>query len=93
MKNKKFTKFSNLILVLLNPISPIVILIIGWLLTILVSQPNSKFPSFINYMIKHPVVIIVFIVFWLIFSVIYTGLQDEINSLTKQLDEKDVNGR
>ena len=56
---------KNTVLTLLNPISPIITLIVGWLLTILVTQPNEKFPSFINYMIENPVVILAFIIFWI----------------------------
>lgn len=79
---------KNIIITLLNPISPTVTLIIGWLLTILVTQPNDNFPYFINYMINNQIVIAVFIVFWLIFSVVYTELENQINKLEQAVNAK-----
>lgn len=69
--------------------SPIVILIIGWLLSILISQPSEKFPQIINFMIKNPYVVIFFIVFWLIFTVIYTELQRRNETLQNDIKIKD----
>lgn len=76
---------KNIILTLLNPISPIITLLIGWLLTVLVTQPNENFPNFINYMIKHQIIIMAFIIFWLIFSGVYTELENQINKLKQEL--------
>lgn len=83
---KKILK--NAIITLLNPISPIVTLVIGWVLTILVTQPNENLPSFINYMIENPFVILIFIIFWLIFSVVYTELMNRIESLKHEIEIK-----
>lgn len=82
-------KIKNFIIILLSPVSPIVILIIGWLLSILISEPNEHFPAFINFMIDNPVVIFIFVVFWLIFSIVYTELQERIDILKKSLSEKE----
>lgn len=82
-------KIKNFIIILLNPISPIVTLIIGWLLSILVSQPDERFPRFINFMIENPFVIIIFLAFWLIFSIVYTELKERIVNLQKELSEKE----
>ena len=79
---------KNTVLTLLNPISPIITLIVGWLLTILVTQPNEKFPSFINYMIENPVVILAFIIFWIIFSIVYTELTNRIQNLRNEIENK-----
>lgn len=81
---------KNTILTLFNPISPVVTLLIGWLLTIIVSQPNENFPEFINLMIEYPLFLISFIVLWLIFAVIYTELQNRINTLRTEIEIKDV---
>ena len=83
---KKIIK--NTIVTLLNPISPIMTLVIGWLLTILVTQPNPALPTFINFMIENPLIILAFIVFWLIFSVVYTELQNRIEKLGRELSNK-----
>ncbi len=56
---------KNTIITLLNPISPIVTLLIGWLLSVLLTEPNPKFPAFINYMINNPMAIMIFVIFWL----------------------------
>lgn len=80
---------KNAILKLFNPISPIVTLIVGWLLTVLLTQPNDKFPSFINFMIENPLIIIAFIIFWLIFSIVYTELNNRIEILKKDIEGKD----
>lgn len=79
---------KNVILSLLNPISPIVTLLIGWLLSILVTQPNENFPHFLNFMIENPIVIMVFVVFWLIFSVVYTELESRIEKLKQEVGSK-----
>lgn len=79
---------KNAIIKLLNPISPVITLIVGWLLTILVTQPNEKFPNFINFMIENPFVIMVFIIFWLVFSIVYTELINQIEILKKQVENK-----
>ena len=80
---------KNAIVALLNPISPVVTLVIGWLLTILVTQPNEKFPEIINDMIQNPFGIMAFIVFWLIFSVVYTEQQNKIERLKQEVSNKD----
>lgn len=74
------------IISLLNPISPIITLVIGWLLTILVTEPKDTFPDFINYMIKNPIAIMMFILFWLIFSVIYTEQKNTITKLNETIN-------
>lgn len=79
---------KNAIIKLFNPISPVVTLIVGWLLTIVVTQPNDKFPNFINFMIEKPLVIMVFVIFWLIFSVVYTELINRIDALKKDVENK-----
>lgn len=84
---KRFIKQT--IITLLNPISPIITLLIGWLLSILVTEPKDKFPCFINFLIVNPFVIIAFVVFWLFFSVIYTEQRNVIRILKKENDEKD----
>lgn len=83
---RKIIKHS--IITLLNPISPIVTLIIGWLLTILVTEPKPSFPRFINYMIKNPIAIMVFILFWLVFSIIYTEQRNNIVKLSEIINIK-----
>lgn len=85
---RKFIK--NTLLTLLNPISPISILIVGWLLTILVTQPNDKFPNFINSMIENSFTIFFFIIFWIIFAVIYSEQESKINFLTTENENKDI---
>lgn len=76
---------KNTIMTLLNPISPIVTIFIGWLLTILVTEPNKRFPHIINFMIQNPFVIMIFILFWLIFSVVYTELQHRIKNMEEKI--------
>lgn len=80
---------KNAIVALLNPISPVVTLIIGWLLSILVTQPNENFPDIINGMIQNPFGIMAFIVFWLVFSVVYTEQQNRIERLQQEVSNKD----
>lgn len=80
---------KNSIVALLNPVSPIITLIIGWLLTILVTEQNPKFPSLVNYMIGNPTAIMFFILLWLIFSVIYTEQRNIIDKLTEEINIKD----
>lgn len=70
---------------LLNPVSPVITLFVGWLLTVLVTQTNDNFPHFINIMIENPIIIIIFITFWLIFSVIYTEQRNVINNLNEKI--------
>lgn len=84
---KKIIKSS--IITLLNPISPVITLVIGWLLTILVTEPKPNFPQFINYMIKNPVAIMFFILFWLVFSIIYTEQRNNIIKLDETIRIKD----
>ncbi len=79
---------KNAIFTLLNPISPVIILIVGWLLTVLVTQPNEKFPYFINFMIENPFIIMVFIIFWLVFTLVYTELINRIEILKKEIRDK-----
>lgn len=79
---------KNAILALLHPISPIVTLIVGWLLSVLVTEPNEKFPGFINSMIENPISILIFIIFWLIFTVIYTELQRKLEISEKEIVAK-----
>lgn len=79
---------KKIIRTLFNPISPFVTLAIGWILTILVTQPNENFPYFINYMIINQNVVITFIIFWLIYAIIYTDMQNEIMSLSKENETK-----
>lgn len=52
------------------------------------TQPNENFPGFINYMIENPIVIAAFILFWLVFSVVYTELTNRINNLEKEINSK-----
>lgn len=83
---KKIVKTT--IIKLLNPISPIATLIVGWLLTVLVTQPNEKFPAFINFMIENPFIIMAFIILWLVFTIVYTELINRIDILQKELENK-----
>lgn len=76
---------KNSIITLLNPISPIITLVIGWLLTILVTEPKPNFPRFINYMISNPAAIMMLILFWLVFSVIYTEQRNSIIKLNEEI--------
>lgn len=80
---------KNSIVAVLNPLSPAFTLCIGWMLTILVTVPNPKFPKFINNMINNPKVIVIFILFWLIFSVIYTEQRNIIIKLNETISAKD----
>lgn len=82
--------FKHAIVTLFNPISPIVTLIIGWILTIMVTEPNKRFPWIINYMIENPFIIAIFIIFWLLFSFIYTELMNRIEYLNKEIDNDKV---
>ncbi|MCM1155753.1 MAG: hypothetical protein NC489_26430 [Ruminococcus flavefaciens] len=84
---KKIIK--NSIIALFNPVSPAITLVIGWLLTILVTEPNAAFPDFINYMINNPIAIMIFILFWLVFSVIYTEQREHITKLCETIRIKD----
>lgn len=79
---------KSTVLTLLNPISPIVTLFVGWVLTILVTQTNENFPAFINFMIRNPIVIAAFILFWLVFSVVYTELTNRISDLKQEISGK-----
>lgn len=83
------SKLKKLIVILLNPISPIMTLVVGWLLSIVVTDADEKFPEFINVLIEYPYIIVVFTVFWLIFSVIYTEKDNEIESYKKELELKE----
>lgn len=78
------------IVTLFNPISPIVTLIVGWILTILVTHPDERFPAFINYMINNQFFIATLLIFWLIFAVIYTDLQNNIDTLRNEIEHKDI---
>lgn len=78
------------IVTLFNPVSPIVTLIVGWVLTIWVTQPNENFPLFINYMIENQFVIVTFLILWLIFTVIYTDLRNNINALQNEIEQKNI---
>lgn len=80
---------KNAIVTLLNPISPIMILIIGWLLTIFVTQSSPNLPYLINFMINNPLVIMIFILFWLVFSIVYTELQNRIMKLEQDVLNKE----
>lgn len=80
---------KNSIITLLNPISPIFTLLIGWLLTILVTEPKPNFPKIINYLINNPIAIMVLILFWLIFSIIYTEQKNKIKKLNETIKIKD----
>lgn len=84
---KHFIKKS--IIVLLNPISPIFVLLIGWLLTILVTQTNDSFPVFVNYMICNPLVIMIFIIVWLVFATIFTIMNNRIDEINQALEAKE----
>lgn len=89
MENFILKVIKNSIVTLLNPVSPIITLGIGWLLTILVTEPKPNFPKIINYMIKNPIAIMVFILFWLLFSVIYTEQRNNIIKLNELISIKD----
>ena len=81
---------KSTIITLFNPISPIVTLIVGWTLTILVTQRNETYPGWINYMIANPYTVIFFLALWLIFTIIYTALQNKIVSLTNEIKTKET---
>lgn len=80
---------KDTIITLLNPISPLFTLLIGWVLSLLISQPNDQFPSFINFMIVNPYVVLFFLAFWLIFAVIYTELQNRNSALKNDIALKE----
>lgn len=84
---KKLIKRS--IITLLNPISPVVTLLIGWLLSILIAEPNPRFPQLINYLIQNPRVIMIFLLFWLVFSIIYADQENSIRKLNETISIKD----
>lgn len=80
---------KNTIITLLNPISPIVTLFIGWLLSLLVTKADADFPAIVNYMINNPIGNMIFLVLWLIFSVVYTEQSNRIQKLIEEAIEKD----
>lgn len=80
---------KNSIVTLLNPISPVIILFIGWLLSLLLTEPNPQFPIFVNYMINNPIANMIFLALWLIFSVVYTEQNNRIQKLKDEVIAKD----
>lgn len=81
---------------LISPISPILTLAIGWLLTLSVTVENEDFPQPINYMIQHRNYIFICIFLWLLFTLLYQYHVNCINEerqknqiLQAQIKEKD----
>ena len=78
------------LLIVLNPVSPVFTLIVGWMLTILVTEPNEKFPSVVNYMILNPLVIMIFIILWFVFTIVFTIMKNRMEELREELERKEV---
>lgn len=86
---KIITLIKKIIVILFNPLSPVVTLVVGWILTIIITPENSKLPKVINSMIKNPLSMIFFLILWLVFSIIYTELNDENIQLNKEILKRD----
>ena len=72
---------KKVFIILLNPISPIMTLIVGFLLSILLAAPNEKLPTIVNVLIEHPLIIAGYLIIWLIMSILYTILESKLINL------------
>lgn len=85
--NSQNNPLKEILLALLNPISPIITLLVGFLLSALITIPNDNLPYFINILVTYPVFNIIFLILWLIMSIIYTIMDDKIKGGNKRLDD------
>lgn len=81
--------FKNVLVALVNPVSPIVTLIVGFLLSIILEIPKENTPKIISVLIDNPVIIIAFLVLWLLMSVLYTIMSGQIEQNVKELAQKE----
>lgn len=57
--------------IIFSPFSPILTLLVGWVLTLLSSVPNNDLPPAINTLITHKMQLVYFLLAWFIFASIY----------------------
>lgn len=87
---------KTLIDLIVSPVSPVLTLAIGWLLTISVTTTNTEFPFVINMMIQHRRILFLIVFVWLIFALAYQyhvnaieEIRQENKILKAQITEKD----
>lgn len=73
--------------VLLNPCSPIMTLIVGWLLTLLATSipEKSDLNLFVQALIKNKNYILIILACWLFSTIIYTHQEEELEEKSKEI--------
>lgn len=79
---------KKVFIVLLNPVSPIMTLIVGFLLSMLIAAPNDKLPSVINVLIKNPIIIAGYLFVWLVMAILYTILDSRLKNKNQTIEEQ-----
>lgn len=89
MLEKIYNKFRNVFRVLFAPYSPIITLVIGWLLTLLVTTVphENDFPRIVNWLLVNKLTVCWFIIAWLVISIFYTIQEQEIEAKNKKISE------
>lgn len=75
--------------VLFNPCSPIITLIVGWLLTLLVTsvEEGSDISLFIQILIKNKSLLLIILACWLVTAIMYTNNEQVIEERDKKIIE------
>lgn len=84
---KKKNTIKKVIKVLFNPCSPIITLIVGWLLTLLATSisDDSNLNWFVQALVKNQACILTILGFWLFSAFFYTHQEEEIQEQYNQI--------
>lgn len=82
---KKIKKFIGMVFeVTLNPASPLLTLLVGWLLTLYATVPGAELPYVVKFLLAHKAIIAYAIVLWILLACVYYYFSCKI----KELEEK-----
>lgn len=84
-------KKESVIKILFNPYSPIITLVVGFLLTLIVTSidDNSDLPIIVRLLLDNKYIIFILLIVWLISTIIYAKYEQEILEYDNDLKEKD----
>ena len=68
---------------IISPISPLMTLLIGWMMSLLTTPYSSELPAAIQVLLQNKICVLVTLLFWLFFTMVYSYIQSEF-------EEKDL---
>ena len=71
--------------IMLNPVSPVITLIVGWLLSITVIAPDPQLPYPINYLASHKGEIVGVLIAWLALASMYQYYNEKTHDMKNQI--------